>query len=116
MSNAQVIPKNIITSFAVIGLLCAGWYWALAPLSAEAKHVYQERTLVEPLIAPPGVTATEEDPDTAFREADAGLSAWVRIDTPEGDGSQVALDIAEILEKLTTGPEEIRHTGRWDHC
>ena len=59
-----------------------------------------------PLIAPHGISATEEDTDTAFREGDAGLSAWVKIDRSEDEDSQVEIDIAVILEKLTTAPEE----------
>ena len=60
---------------------------------------------INPLEAPPGFHGNRADPDTAFREEEAGISAYKRIE--EQDSSDDArIDIAAVVKKLKAAPTE----------
>ena len=83
--------------------------WWLYPHIAESAHTRSEATELQSLVAPAGFTATDEDSGTAFREEDAGFSAYYRVPAPSGTDGQsesAPLDVSAITHKLTNEPDE----------
>lgn len=90
--------------------------WWPYPHIAESAHTRSEPVEIRGLVAPAGFAAADEDSDTAFREGDAGFSAWVRIAASEQGDDEPRLNIETIVSELTSAPEEseIRRAGTVD--
>ena len=100
------------TLFVIAAILITAWW--LYPHIAESAHTPADAVVIQPLIAPAGFTAADEDPETAFREAEAGFSAYYRVPAPagaEGQSESERLNVGTITSALTSPPgssEEIR--------
>ena len=94
---------------ALLAALCLGYGSVVDGRSANPARV-----AVHPLSAPSGVVAAEPDPETAFREEDAGISAYLRVSAQPGGGSQTRLNVKSIVDVLTSLPDDasIRGAGK----
>ena len=108
--NVSLLSRTwIIVAALPIGVAVFVAAWWLHPRIAESAHTPAEPIVIQPLTAPAGFAATEENPDTAFRESEAGISAYYRVPTQEGADGQsgsVRLDVNVITNKLTNAPDE----------
>ena len=100
----------ISVCFAV--LIAAVWLAHISPV--DGRHTDNPAVALRTLSPPSGVASAEPDPDTAFREEDAGMSASVRVDARPGQAGQSRLDINAVADALTSPAHEsaIRGTGR----
>ena len=90
-----------------MALFVAAWW--LYPHIAESAHTRSQPTELQPLAPPLGFTAARANSDTAFREEDAGFSAYYRVSAPAGTDGQsgsARLDVSRITDKLTDEPDE----------
>ena len=110
------VQNRRVTAILLISAVVFVAIWWLYPHVAESAHTRAEPVEIRSLTAPAGFTAADEDPDTAFREGDAGFSAWVRVEASEQGSDAPALDIGRIVSELTSAPEEsaIRLAGAID--
>ena len=108
--NVSLLSRTLIIVAALaIGMAVFVAAWWLHPRIAESAHTPAEPIVIQPLTAPAGFAATEENPDTAFRESEAGISAYYRVLTQEGADGQsgsVRLDVNVITNKLTNAPDD----------
>ena len=84
--------------------------WWLYPHIAESAHMPAEPIAIQRLAPPAGFTASDENPDTAFRESEAGFSAYHRVrvnggGTNDSNGSAL-LTVSTITDKLTHDPDD----------
>ena len=97
------VPAILLVSAVVFVAI-----WWLYPHVAESAHTRSEPVAIQPLTPPAGFTAAEDDKDMAFREDDAGFSAYYRVLAPAGADEQsgsARLDISGITDKLTNEPD-----------
>ena len=108
--NVSLLSRTLIIVAALpIGVAVFVAAWWLHPGIAESAHTPAEPIIIQPLTAPAGFAATEENPETAFRESEAGISAYYRVPTQEGADGQsgsVRLDVNVITNKLTNAPDD----------
>lgn len=98
--------KSIFSLWAAFALLLVA-IWVVGVNVAEAEHASGEGVVVGKLSIPASVAAAEADDETAFREEDAGISAYIRV----GSGSDPRLDINKIVDALTSVPESAAIRG-----
>ena len=105
----------MLALLAVVGAVV----WAAQP--GDASGAYTDAAMpgvVE--LAPPGIafSGAAADAGTAFREEDAGLSAYYRVPEPQkkADGSETPprLDIDGITKSLTNLPDESDRIRKFD--
>ena len=108
MAGRHSYPGIIaLALLAVIGVVA----WAAQPGDASGAYTDAARPGVVEL-APPGVAfaGAAADAGTAFREEDAGLSAYYRVPEPpkssDGGETKPRLDIDGITKALTNLPDE----------
>ncbi len=89
----------------VLVILLTAVIWLPSAQVADGKAASAEDVTVLPLSAPSGVAAAEPDPNTAFREEDAGISAYTRANSRSGGGSDPRLDVEVIVDKLTSAQD-----------
>ena len=87
--------------------------WFAYPQVVGGEHADAEHLAVHSLSVPSSIAAAEPDAETAFREEDAGISAFVRVRVQQGVGSQSRVDINTIVGALTSAPTEsaVRDAG-----
>ena len=105
------VPAILLVSAVVFVAI-----WWSYPHIAESAHTRAEPVAIQPLIAPAGFTAAEDNKDTAFPDQEAGFSAYHRVDTSQEGESERYLRIKTIASGLTSAPEdsEIRKAGNLD--
>ena len=106
--------KKEILSIAAFLMLLLGTFWFANTQVVGGKHTDAEPAAVVSMTPPSGLAAADPNPDTAFREEDAGMSAYYRASAQSGGGSQPRLDTKAIVDGLTDAPEEsgIRAAGK----
>ncbi len=102
--------RNVAFSLAILSLATI---WFAHPFATSGKHTNADPVTVQELSAPYGFAAADPDPDTAFREEDAGISAFLQVSAQSGSGSQARLNINTIADALTSAPDahSVRQTG-----
>ena len=105
--------RNVAAILLVSAVILVAIWWPY-PRTAEGVHTRSEPVEIQELVAPAGVAAADEDSDTAFREGEAGFSAWVRIAASEQGDDEPKLDVMGIKDDLETAPEEseVRGAGK----
>ena len=113
MNNAIIVHNKSVLVLLVLCTVLIVAPWLIRVQVASGSHVNSGPVTVRPLFVPSGFAAAEPDPDTAFREEDAGLSAYLRVGPTQGSGSQPRLNIRAIVDALTSTPEasQLRGTG-----
>ena len=116
MAGRHSYPGIIaLALLAVIGVAI----WAAQPGGASGAYTDAAMPGVVEL-APPGIafSGAAADAGTAFREEDAGLSAYYRVPEPQkkADGSETPprLDIDGITKSLTNLPDESDRIRKFD--
>ena len=103
VQNRHIIAILLVSAVFFVAI------WWLYPHIAEGAHTRPEPVEIQRLIAPAGFAAADEDADTAFREGEAGFSAYYRVPAPSGTGEQsesALLAVIGITDKLTNEPDE----------
>ncbi len=103
IQNWSVAP---IVLFGMAVFVAIAWSY---PQVAEGKHYRAEPDTIRPLAPPSGFAAANENSDTAFREGEAGFSAYYRVPAKSGTDEQsgsVRLAVSGITDKLTNEPDE----------
>ena len=99
VQNRHIIAILLVSAVFFVAI------WWLYPHIAEGAHTRPEPVEIQRLIAPAGFAAADEDADTAFREGEAGFSAWVRIAAGEQGSDKPRLDVLGIKERLEAEPD-----------
>lgn len=108
MKYTFLVQNRHIMAILLVSAVFFVAIWRLYPSIAEGAHTLPEPVEVQRLVAPAGVTAADEDSDTAFREGEAGFSAWVRIAASEQGDDEPRLDVLGIKERLEADPDPDR--------
>lgn len=107
MNYTFLVQNRHVTAILLVSAVVFVAIWWLYPHVAESAHTRSEPVEIQRLAPPAGFTAADEDPDTAFREGDAGFSAYYRVPAGTEEQSELArLDVSEITDKLTNEPDE----------
>jgi len=100
--------RDVIVILLASAVIFIATWWPY-PHIVESAHTRPELAEIQGLVAPSGFAAADEDSDTAFREGEAGFSAYYRVPAPSGtdeqDGS-ARLAVSGITDKLTNEPDE----------
>lgn len=100
--------RDVIVILLASAVIFIATWWPY-PHIVESAHTRPELAEIQGLVAPAGFAAADEDSDTAFREGEAGFSAYYRVPAPSGtdeqDGS-ARLAVSGITDKLTNEPDE----------
>ena len=105
MKYTFLVQNRHIMAILLVSAVFFVAIWRLYPSIAEGAHTLPEPVEVQRLVAPAGVTAADEDSDTAFREGEAGFSAWVRIAASEEGDDEPRLNVLSIKESLEAEPD-----------
>ena len=97
-----------------LAMLAFAVIWVSNPQSSSGANTAPDAVVVQELTAPSGFAAADPDPDTAFREEDAGISAFLRVGAKSSGSSDPRLDVNAIVNELTTVPEDpaVRSQGK----
>ncbi len=109
MKHAFFVQNRDMMAILLVSAVVFVAIWWPYPHIAESAHTRSEPVEIRGLVAPAGFAAADEDSDTAFREGDAGFSAYYRIPAPAGTEEQsrsARLDVSGITDKLTDEPDE----------
>lgn len=109
MKYAFFAQNRHVTAILLVSAAIFVAIWWLHPHIAESAHTPSERVEIQRLVAPAGFTAADEDSDTAFREGEAGFSAYYRVPAKSGTDEQsgsARLAVSGITDKLTNEPDE----------
>ena len=104
-------PALGLRGIAAIVVVAGGASWAAMGSPAESSHVDTGRQTMLTLQAPMHFAVSVQDEDkTAFREDEAGFSAYYRVpkrtDSDDQSGGLPRLNVAVITENLLDNPEE----------
>lgn len=105
MKYTFLIQNHHIMAILLVSAVIFAAIWWPYPHVAESAHTRPELAEIQRLVAPAGFAAADEDADTAFREGEAGFSAWVRIDASEDGNNEPRLDVLGIKEQLEAEPD-----------
>ena len=100
--------RNVVAILLVSAVILVAMWWPY-PHAAESAHTRSEPVELRRLAAPAGFTAADEDTNTAFREGEAGFSAYYRVPAKSGTDEQsgsARLAVSGITDKLTNEPDE----------
>ncbi len=109
MKHAFFVQNRDMMAILLVSAVVFVAIWWPYPHIAESAHTRSEPVEIRGLVAPAGFAAADEDSDTAFREGEAGFSAYYRIPAPAGTEEQsrsARLDVSGITDKLTDEPDE----------
>lgn len=106
MTTPPSIRWFYLTSLVLIVLAVCWATWLPHPDTAESSHTNGEPLAIQPLTAPSGFTAADENPDTAFREGEAGFSAYHRVGAPADGESELRLNVEDIADGLKAAPKD----------
>lgn len=109
MKYTFLVQNRHVTAILLVSAAIFVAIWWSYPHIAESAHTRSEPVEIQRLVAPAGFTAADENSDTAFREGEAGFSAYYRVPAPSGTDGQsgsARLAVNGITDKLTNEPDE----------
>lgn len=114
MLNAIIVDIKFGYVVLSLAMLALATICTTQPFTTIGEHTHAESVTVQDLSPPSGFAGADPDPDTAFREEDAGISAFLRVGAQPGGSSQPRLDINTIADALTSASQStgIRNVGR----